>query len=121
VTRIGFVHETRDTGTHREDRKAGSMMQSIQAQIRAFIVDNFLFGDSGNGLAETDSFLEKGIIDSTGVLELVSFIEDTYGFRIEDEELVPENLDTIGDVASFVLRKRNEGLGDLTGAGKSLP
>ena len=69
-------------------------------------------------MEETDSFLEKGIIDSTGVLELVSFIEATYGFRVEDEELVPENLDTIGDVASFVLKKQGESLGVLAVVGE---
>ena len=61
-------------------------------EIRDFIVENFLFGDT-NGLGEDSSFLETGIVDSTGILELVSFIEETYGILIEDEELIPENLD----------------------------
>ena len=93
------------------------MREGIQKQIRDFIVGNFLFDDSGSDLEETDSFLEKGIIDSTGVLELVSFIEGTYGIRVEDEELVPENLDTIRDVTAYVLKKRAESQGDLTHAG----
>ena len=66
--------------------------------VRNFIIENFLFGESGNDLKETDSFLENGIIDSTGVLELLSFIEKTYDFQVEDEELIPENLDSVANV-----------------------
>ena len=81
------------------------MKQKIEQEIRNFIVENFLFGDSSNGLKGTDSFLDNGIIDSTGVLELVSHLEETYGFRVEDEELVPENLDSIACVSDFIIRK----------------
>jgi acyl carrier protein len=72
--------------------------------IRKFINENFIL-DEGEGLGDEDSLLEKGVIDSTGVLELVAFIEEKYGFRIEDEELVPENLDSIQHIAEFILRK----------------
>lgn len=81
------------------------MQPPIQEQIRNFIVENFLFGES-NGLSESDSLLEKGIIDSTGVLELIAFIEETYGIKVEDEELSPENLDSILNVTDFILRKQ---------------
>jgi acyl carrier protein len=81
------------------------MKENVSKQIRDFIVENFLFGDSSNGLRDTDSLLEKGIIDSTGVLELVSYLEETYGFKVEDEELIPENLDSIANVTEFILRK----------------
>ncbi|NLI80123.1 MAG: acyl carrier protein [Deltaproteobacteria bacterium] len=81
------------------------MRETIIRDVRHFIIENFLFGDSGNGLKETDSLLEKGIIDSTGVLELVSHLEETYGFRVEDEELIPENLDSIANVTGYILRK----------------
>jgi len=81
------------------------MKDRVQEQVREFIFSSFLFGDSENTLEESDSLLEKGIIDSTGVLELVSFIEETYGIRVEDDELVPENLDTIADLTAYVLRK----------------
>jgi acyl carrier protein len=74
--------------------------------IRDFIVTNFLFGD-GDQLAEETSFMEKGIIDSTGILELVMFLEETYGIKIEDNELVPENLDNLVNVAGFINRKLN--------------
>ncbi len=84
------------------------MEESVEKEVREFIFNNFLFGDSENTLEESDSFLEKGIIDSTGVLELVSFIEETYGIRVEDHELLPENLDTIAAVTAYVLKKQIE-------------
>lgn len=76
----------------------------VSAQIRKFMIENFLFEDNGN-LYEDTSFLENGIIDSTGVLELIAFLEKTYGISIEDQEIVAENLDSIGRVAAYVHRK----------------
>jgi acyl carrier protein len=76
----------------------------LREAIRKFIHENFIL-DEGDGIRDEDSLLEKGVIDSTGVLELVAFIEDKYGFRVEDEELVPENLDSIRQIAEFILRK----------------
>jgi len=73
-------------------------------EVRSFVVDNFLFGD-GTQLENSTSFLENGIIDSTGILEIVTFLEEKYGVAIEDDELVPENLDTLENIASFVERK----------------
>ena len=81
------------------------MTHAIEQQIRNFIVENFLFGDTSNVLQNTDSFLEGGIIDSTGVLELVSHLQEAYGIKVEDEELIPENLDSIANVSSFIQRK----------------
>ena len=81
------------------------MKENIQQNIRAFIIENFLFGAANGDLQDTDSLLEKGIIDSTGVLELVSHLEETYGFKVDDEELIPENLDSIAFVTDYVLRK----------------
>ena len=77
----------------------------VGAVIRQFIVENFLFGEDGN-LKEETSFLESGIIDSTGILELVSFLEEKFGISVADEELVPENLDSIGNVAAYLARKK---------------
>ena len=85
------------------------MKEKTSREIRDFIVENFLFGDSSSGLEDTDSLLEKGIIDSTGVLELVSHLEETYGIKVEDEELIPENLDSIVNVTDFLLRKLPQG------------
>ena len=72
--------------------------------IRNYIIDNFLFGEE-NGLKENTSFLEEGILDSTGVLELVTFIEATFGFVVEDEDLVPENLDSIQNLIRYIQHK----------------
>ena len=76
----------------------------MRDKIKAFIVENFLFGKD-DGLEDDTSFLEEGIIDSTGVLELVSFLEEEYGIAVEDEELVPENLDSIDNVTKYLERK----------------
>ena len=78
-------------------------MEHKQA-IREFIVENFLFGEA-NGLKDETSFLEEGIIDSTGILELVTFLEDEFSITVEDEELVPENLDSVDNVANYLQRK----------------
>ena len=80
-------------------------MNPIADSLRRFIRENFLFGRE-TALAEDDSFLELGIIDSTGVLELVALLEEQYGFTIEDDELVPENLDSIGNLVKFIETKR---------------
>ena len=76
----------------------------IAAEIRKFITDNFIV-DSDESIGDEDSLLEKGVIDSTGVLELVAFIEENYCLKIRDEELVPENLDSIKNIACYILRK----------------
>jgi len=81
---------------------------SVREEVKRFIVDNFLFGDS-EGFDENASFLESGVIDSTGILELVTFLEETYQIRVEDEELVPENLGSIDAVTRYLTRKRNGG------------
>lgn len=81
---------------------------SINAQdLRKYIIENFLFGED-NGLTESDSFLKKGIIDSTGTMELVSYLEKTYGVKILDSELLPENLDSIEKIVRFVGAKKGK-------------
>lgn len=69
--------------------------------IRQYIVDNFLFEEIEE-LDENTSFLETGIIDSTGILELVTFLEESFGITVEDEELTPENLDSIANLAQYL-------------------
>jgi len=78
----------------------------IVQRLRGFIIENYLFGQDG-GLKDTDSFLEKGIIDSTGVLELVAHLQESFGINVEDEELTPDNLDSISNVTSYLARKLN--------------
>jgi acyl carrier protein len=82
------------------------MVETYAAEIRAFIVTNFMFGQVGDGFTDEQSFLESGIIDSTGLLELVSFVEQRYGISVGDRELVPENLDSLRNISQFVARKR---------------
>ncbi|MCP4690341.1 MAG: acyl carrier protein [Desulfobacterales bacterium] len=79
-------------------------MSDPREEIKNFIVENFLFGDD-SGLADDTSFLEEGIIDSTGVLELVTFLEEEFLIEVEDEELTPENLGSINHVAAYLARK----------------
>lgn len=79
-------------------------MSQAKQDIRKFVVDNFLFGQD-DGLAEDASFLETGLIDSTGVLELVAYLEKTYGIKVNDDELTPDNLDSINSIAAFLQRK----------------
>lgn len=74
-------------------------------KIREFIFENFLFNADDKALDNDASFLETSIIDSTGMLELVSWIQDTYGIEIDDSELVPENLDSVNRLAEFISKK----------------
>jgi acyl carrier protein len=74
--------------------------------IRKFVIDNYLFGEASK-LGNDDSFMETGIIDSTGILELVRFLESTYGITVEDEELIPDNLDSVNKTVSFVQAKQS--------------
>lgn len=79
-------------------------MSNAKEIIRIFIVENFLFGES-NGLTDGTSFMEEGIIDSTGVIELIDFLERTFSIKCEDEEIVPENLDSIANLEKFLIAK----------------
>jgi acyl carrier protein len=74
--------------------------------VREFMVENFLFGDSGR-LSEDTSFLKSGVIDSTGVLELIGYLEEAFGITVEDDEIIPENLDSLRNVSNFVKSKLN--------------
>jgi len=74
------------------------------SKVREFVVENFLFGD-GEVLKENTSFMEEGIIDSTGILELVFFLEETFSISVEDDELVPENMDSLQNIERFINRK----------------
>jgi acyl carrier protein len=79
----------------------------MKDRIRTFLAENFPLGEDPSNLPADASLLEAGIIDSTGVLELVDFIEATYGVKVEDEDLLPENLDSVQNIVEFVERKRS--------------
>jgi len=74
-------------------------------QVRAFLTTNFYVADPAS-LEDNVSLLDRGIIDSTGVLEVIFFIEDTFGIKVEDSEMLPDNLDSIEQIANFVIRKK---------------
>jgi acyl carrier protein len=81
------------------------MSEGIAKEIRDFVVTNFLFGQEEGRVTEDQSFLESGVIDSTGLLELVAFLEERFGISVADRELLPENLDSLANVSRFVARK----------------
>lgn len=78
----------------------------METDIRQFLTEVFFLGDDPAAVPGSQSLIDSGIIDSTGVLELVGFLEERYSIQIDDEELVPENLDTIDNIVSFVGRKQ---------------
>lgn len=84
---------------------ADSSANAVKTTVRQYIQDNFLMG-AAESYADDASFMDAQLLDSTGFLELVQFLEDTYGFKIEDEEMMPDNLDSLDAVAAFVARKR---------------
>lgn len=81
---------------------------SIKSQIRRYILENFLFTDDETRLQDDVSFLEEGIVDSTGVLELVMFVEETFGIEVADEEILPENFDSVERLTRYVEEKLRE-------------
>ena len=74
----------------------------LNRELRQFVIDNFLFGKPYDGFADDDSFIEHGIIDSTAVMELIAFLEERYRLKLQDQDLIPENLDSINGLARFV-------------------
>jgi acyl carrier protein len=81
-------------------------MQDIKAAARRYILENFLMGDAGVQLQDGQSFLDHHIIDSTGFIELVTWLEDEWKIKIQDEEMIPENLDSLDNIERFILSKK---------------
>ena len=82
------------------------MSSELQTQVRDFILENYLFTDDTSALGSDESLLDRGIVDSTGMLEIIMFIEDELGVQVADEEMIPENLDSVNRIAAFVGRKK---------------
>jgi acyl carrier protein len=80
-------------------------MTDTETKIRSFIAENFLFREDKASIAEDQSLLEAGLIDSTGVLELVGYLESEFKIRMEDAEIVPSNLDSLKAIVAFVKGK----------------
>jgi acyl carrier protein len=78
----------------------------VKSLVRQYIVDSILMDSDGGGLTDRTSLIERNILDSTGVLELASFLEETFEIEVADHELVPANLDTLEGIAAYVERKR---------------
>ena len=78
---------------------------AVKQKLGKFVSDTFIKGRTDKVLSDDDSFFENEIIDSTGVLELVLFIEESFGFRVEDEEIVPDNLDSLNKLVKYVQSK----------------
>ncbi len=78
---------------------------SAEAKIRNYILENYLFTDDQSALISDDSFMDKGILDSTGILEIIFFLEEDFDISIEDEEMIPDNLDSVNNILAFINRK----------------
>jgi len=79
----------------------------VKGMIRQYIADNFLLSADGFQLSDDSSFLDEGVIDSTGTLELVLFVEEQFGFEVEDDEIEPRNFDSVSNLAAYIERKNN--------------
>jgi len=80
-------------------------MSDVEQKIKTYIASNILFSDNGYPYPDDASFLDKGVVDSMNVLELVSFVEKQFGIVVEDQDLVPDNFDSVGRLADYVRRK----------------
>ncbi len=82
-------------------------MNSIEEQVRTYIAQNILFSTNGFPYPDTASFLENGIVDSMNVLEIVMFVEEKFGIKVEDAEIIPENFDSVAQLASYIRKKQS--------------
>ena len=78
---------------------------TIEAQIKTYIAENLLFSSNGYPYADEVSFLEEGVVDSQGVMELVMFVEETFGVDVDDMDIVPDNFDSVSQLAAYIRRK----------------
>jgi acyl carrier protein len=80
---------------------------TVESKLRAYVLENYLFTDDASALDDSDSFMAKGILDSTGIMDMILFIEESFGVHVEDEDMVPENLDSVEKMAAFIRRKQS--------------
>ncbi len=78
----------------------------VAAPVKNFILKNYLFTDDAKALADDESLMQAGVMDSTGILELIMFLEENFGIKVADDEMVPSNLDSVTLIADYVARKR---------------
>jgi acyl carrier protein len=86
--------------------KGEQMMRIVEQKLRQIVTETFLMGAESGELPGDASFIDLGIIDSTGILQLVEFVEQEFGLKVDDEDLIPENLDSINRLVAFVERKK---------------
>lgn len=79
----------------------------VSQQIKDFILKSFLFTDDASALGNDQSLMSTGVLDSTGILELITYVEETFGIKVADEEMLPENFDSVDAVSAFVSRKKS--------------
>jgi acyl carrier protein len=79
---------------------------TAEAKIREYVLENYLFTEDQSALDNQASFLEERIIDSTGIMEMIAFLEEEFGIEVEDDEMIPENLDSVNALVTFIDRKR---------------
>ena len=92
--------------TNTDKEAHSSMTTSLQSEIRDFILENYLFTNDVSAIGLDESLLDRGIVDSTGMLEIIFFIEERLGVKIKDEEMTPDNLDSVNKIAQFVEVRR---------------
>jgi acyl carrier protein len=78
---------------------------NTKATIRRFVEENFMMGSRRSAFADNASFMEHHIVDSTGFLELITFVEETFGITVEEDEMLPENLDSLDAIEAYLTRK----------------
>lgn len=114
VLLVGILSTQLATGVNREfaqefqnnsNNITGVTFMSVEEKIRNYILENYLFSNDQSMLKNTDSFLQTGILDSTGILEVIHFLEDDFGVVVDDEEMVPENLDSVNNLVAYITRK----------------
>jgi len=79
---------------------------SVKQQVRSFILSNYLFTEDDSKLSDSQSLMQSGAMDSTGILELIMFLEEKFSIKVADEEMVPANLDSVQNVVAFIERKK---------------
>lgn len=81
--------------------------KETQDQVRNFVIENLLLGEEEENFTNGQSFLDSGLIDSTGILEIIAFLEDEYDITIKDDEMIPENLDSVERIVAFLEKRKN--------------
>ena len=81
-------------------------MSTTEVKIRSYILQNFLFSNDASKLNNSDSLMQKGIIDSTGVMEMIFFLQDEFGIQVADSEMIPDNLDSVNNLVTYIASKQ---------------